>query len=446
MEKADVLVIGGGPGGNSAAFTIKSFNPKLNVVLVRMEKEAVVPCAIPFIYGKLSVEKVIFSEKRLLEAGVNIVVDEVISIDSNVKEVKTANGRSIKYEKLILATGSNPIKPKIPNIELKNIFLVEKKVEALRKLYNALEKASSISIIGGGVSGVEFAADIREKSKNKEICIIEILPHCLQTYFDDEFCEIAEKKLKDNNIKIYTKTKVESFEGNGEVKFVKLSNGEKLNVDVVLLCVGTHPNTLLADKLGLPKDIFGRIKVNSKMETEVKDIFAVGDCCTKISPVTEKPNMAMLASIAALEGVVAGLNVAGFEVELPYTITAASTKIFDLGLGVTGFTESAAKKEGMEVIVGNSTTYDKHPASMPETKTITTKLVFLKNDGRLIGGQVAGGSTTGEIINTLTLAIQAKMKIKDLIKLQFTSQPQLTPPPIYHPIILATENAAQKMK
>ncbi|MCX8176275.1 MAG: FAD-dependent oxidoreductase, partial [Candidatus Bathyarchaeota archaeon] len=406
----------------------------------------VVPCAIPFIYGKLSVEKVIFSEKRLLEVGVNIVIDEVVSIYPNVKEVKTASGKEIKYDKLILATGSNPIKPKIPNIELKNIFPVEKKVEVLRKLYNALEKASSIAIVGGGVSGVEFAADIREKSKGKEICIIEILPHCLQTYFDVEFCEMVEKKLRDNNIKIYTNTKVESFEGDSEVKFVKLSNGEKLRVDVVLLCVGMQPNTFLADNLNLPKDVFGRIKVNGKMETKVKDIFAVGDCCAKMSLVTEKPNMAMLASIAALEGVVAGLNIAGFEVELPYIVAAVSTKIFDLGLGVTGFTEDTAKKEGMEVVVGTSTTYDKHPASMPETKTVTTKLVFLKNDGRLVGGQVAGGSTTGEIINTLTLAIQAKMKINDLIKIQFTSQPQLTPPPIYHPIILAAENAAKNVK
>ena len=133
MEKTNVLVIGGSAAGIVAATTAKSFHPDKDVLLVRKEKLAVVPCGIPYIFGSLeSSEQNIMSDTTLTNAGVISKIDEVVSIDQQDKTCMTADGTEISFEKLVLALGSNPTIPEwLKGTDKENVFTIPKDKEYL---------------------------------------------------------------------------------------------------------------------------------------------------------------------------------------------------------------------------------------------------------------------------------------------------------------------------
>ena len=156
--KKDVVVIGGSAAGVTAAITARRHYRNASIAVVRREKEVVVPCGVPYIYGTLKdVRKNLIPDAVLLNRNIEIIVDEVTSINRDEKSLTLSKGDKLEYEKLILAVGSSPVVPPIPGVNLENVFVVRKDVEYLSRLMAALEKARDVVIIGGGFIGVEFA-------------------------------------------------------------------------------------------------------------------------------------------------------------------------------------------------------------------------------------------------------------------------------------------------
>ena len=155
----------------------------------------------------------------------------------------------------------------------------------------------------------------------------------------------------------------------------------------------------------------------------------------------------MLASTATTEARIAGYNLFSKNLqENKGTLASYSTKIGKLVLGSTGVSEKTAEKRNMEVISGVAQTADKHPGKLPNTSLINIKLIFSKKDKILLGGQVMGGDSVGEMINIISAAIQKKFTIKELESLQIATHPKLTAAPTTYPIINAAQNALQKIK
>jgi NADPH-dependent 2,4-dienoyl-CoA reductase/sulfur reductase-like enzyme len=124
MERTDVLVIGGSAAGIVAATTGKSYYPNKDFFLIRKEKRVIVPCGIPYIFGSLeSSEQNMVPDAVLSNAGVRLKIDEVVFVDQENKVCKTADGTEIRFEKLVLATGSTPVVPKwLKGAHLDNVF------------------------------------------------------------------------------------------------------------------------------------------------------------------------------------------------------------------------------------------------------------------------------------------------------------------------------------
>jgi NADPH-dependent 2,4-dienoyl-CoA reductase/sulfur reductase-like enzyme len=414
MEKTDVLIIGGSAAGPVAGVTARKHYKDSRVTVIRKEKEGqvLVPCGIPYIFGTVGApEKNIIPDALLSGNNIDLIVDEATSIDREAKTVTTAKGNSAGYEKLVLATGAAPIKIPIPGRDLENVFFAIKDVDYLNGLLKALDGVKDVVIIGGGFIGLEFGDELRKRGLN--ITIVEMLPHCLQLVFDENL--------------------------------VKLADGEQLKADLVFMCIGVRPSTELAQKAGLQIGETKAIWVDEYGRTSDKDIFAAGDCAEKRSFFTAKASALKLASIATTEGRIVGANLFELRRRNEGIIGGFATVIGDSGLGLAGLTETQAKAAGFEIATSEAKTPDKHPGSMPGAKQFAVKLVFERASQQILGGQVSGGSTVGEVVNVLAALIQNRTRANEIATFQYGTHPFFTPSPIVYPIANAAEAALLMM-
>jgi len=444
MDKTDVLIVGGSASGVVTALTARRYHKGAQITLIRREKQVLVPCGIPYIFGTIgSPERNLIPDTLLSKNDVDLIIDEVNSLEPAKKTITTLGGTTFRYEKLVLATGSTPIVPPILGVELKNVFMPKKDIDYLKALSKALEDANDVVIVGGGLVGIEFADEFRKKGSN--VTIVELLPHCLQLVFDEEFCSLAEKKLSERGVKIRTNTRIEGIVGREEAEGVRLNTGEELRADIVFIAIGVMPNIRIAQEAGLRIGPHKAVWVDEYQRTSDENVFAVGDCAEKKSFFTGNPVALRLASIATREARIAAENLYRLNRRNEGAIGAFSTVIGDFSMGAVGLTEKMARDFKYEPVVGVAMAPDKHPASMPNTSEMKVKLVFDKATGQILGGQVYGGLTTGEVVNILASMIQKRMTVDEVLNFQMGTHPALTASPISYPIVSAAEDAKSKL-
>ena len=448
MNKTDVLIIGGSATGLVAAITVKSNYPEKSVTLIRKEEKVMIPCGIPYIFSTVqNSENNILPDAGLINLGINIVLDEVSSIDPKTKTCSTKNNEQFEYEKLIFGTGSLPAVPAwLKGTDLNNVFTIPKSKAYLDVLQQKLEGLKKVIVLGAGFIGVEMADELNKAGK--EVTLVEILPNVLGATFDDEFATEAESLLSQRGIKILTNCGVKEILGNGSVSKVVLNNEEILDADAVILSLGYSPNTELAKSMGLELNTFGFIKADQYRRTSIPDVFAAGDCAEKVDFATGKLSKIMLASTACTEARTAGLNLYELNTFSTFrgTVGIYSTCIGDTAFGVAGLIEKSATSEGFKIVTGTFSGIDRHPGKIADAHKETVKLIVSKQSGVILGGEVMGGKCAGELVNVIGLAIQSHMTVYDLLMMQIGTQPLLTASPAGFPLIKAAEVVAKALK
>ena len=259
MIQTDVLILGG-LSGITAGISCRQHYPNKKVTLVRKEGTVLIPCGIPYIYGTVGgPQNNVIPDGLLQKNGIELIKGEAVMVNRDKKIVTLKDNQTIVYEKLVFATGSTPFIPPIPGVDKKNVYAVKKEFDYLSGLYEEMKTVKDLVIIGGGFIGVEFADECR-KGRDINITVVEALPHCLQTAFDDEFCAEAELKLTEAGVKLLTDAKVETILGDTAVTGVQLCDGTLLKADMVILGIGAIPNTELAKKAGLRLGVKNAIK------------------------------------------------------------------------------------------------------------------------------------------------------------------------------------------
>jgi NADH oxidase (H2O2-forming) len=441
MDRTDVLVIGGGPSGMIAAATGKSFYQDKDVLLVRKEEKVLIPCAIPYVFSSLGgTEKNVIPDAMVTDVGVRLKIDEVLSLDRDNKACMTADGTEISFEKLVMATGSNPLIPQgLKGKDLDNVFVISKRKEYLDEMLDKIETLQRVVVVGGGFIGVEVGGEINKMGKN--VTIVEITPHILGRAFDKSIVEKAEEILANDGVRTRTGTGVREILGNGRVTGVLLDNGDILEADAVILSMGYRPNTGLAEDSGFRLNRIGFLQVDEYMRTDHPDLFAVGDCAEKKDFLTRKVSGVMLASTACSEARITGYNLFKLNTVKTFngTIGIWSTVIGDIGFGAAGLTETAAQEEGFDVVAATGKGVDKHPGTLPGTGEQIVKLIAHRESSQIIGGEVMGGCSAGELTNIIGFAIENRMTVNSLLTAQIGSHPLLSASPAAYPLIRAAE-------
>ncbi|MDX9905230.1 MAG: FAD-dependent oxidoreductase [Bacteroidales bacterium] len=445
MKSSDVLIIGGSAAGMVTALTGKMHWPDKDFILVKKKKDVMVPCGIPYIFGTLSdsSKNIMPVDAMMQNNGITSLVDEAVRIDAEKKTVHFASGDEIGYGKLVIATGSVPVKPGwLQGAEMNGVYVIPKDKVYLDEMVKNLGEAKNIAVIGAGFIGVELSDELNKKGYH--VTLIEKLPHILNLAFDVELSDIIHDMLVKRGVKVITGKGIKRVDGKNKVESIELEDGEKLRMDAVVLSIGYRPNVDLARNSGIYVDEDNFIAVDEYMRTHVSDVFAVGDCAQKRDFVTRKRVPTMLASTACAEARIAGMNLFNLHVVKTFsgTIAIYSTVVGDTGFGTAGVTELRAQEEGIDTLTGLFEGVDRHPGNLPDAHKQIVKLIAAKHSGVIIGGEVMGGMEAGELTNVIGLAIQNRMSVNSFLTMQIGTHPCLTASPAAYPLIKAAEKIA----
>ncbi len=441
MKAYDVVVIGGSAAGITAAITSRRHYPDKSVLVIRKDEAAVIPCGIPYVFGELGTcDQNLIPDTVLSRNGIDLLVDEATSIDREHKTVETAGGQCLGYDRLVIATGSVPVVPPIPGLDKKNVYAIEKSVPYLDSMIEAMKQAKNILIVGCGFIGVELAEECVRRYDAK-VRIVEMLRHCLQLTYDEEFSVKAEEVLRAQGIDLFVSQRLEEIVGDGEATGARLSDGQVIPADMVILGIGAKANTKLAVDAGLELGPTRGIQVNRYMQTSDPSIFACGDCAEKVSFYDGRPSQLKLASIATMEARIVGADLFGLRRANSGVVGVYSTVLGETAFCAAGLTEAMATEKGFRVMVGTAEGVNRHPGTMPGAEMLKVKLVFEAGTGVLLGGQVSGAKSGGELINGIAGCIHNRMTADDIATFQVGTHPGLTASPISYQLVSAAELA-----
>ena len=450
MQNYDLIVVGGSAAGITAALTARKFYPDKSILLIRDVKNVPIPCGIPYVFGTVKdpMKNLMPVDTMMQNAKVDIQITTVTKINPEFKIIFTSDNHKegMTYERLIIATGSLPIIPNLKGIEKHNIFAIKKNPEFHQLMLEELDKAKNLVIIGGGFIGAEFAEECRKRHPELPISIVEMQEHCLQLVYDPEYCTMAEKGLADQNITLLTNEKVVAFTGNESVAGVELESGKVIPADMVILGIGCSANVDLAREAGLRIGPARGIYVDDHMQTSNLYIYACGDCADKVSFFDGKPSALKLASIATMEARIAGANIFKTNRKNIGVVGCFATVLNNQAYACAGLTETQATKLGYKIAVGSAESVNRHPGMMPGSALMKVKLVFELKSQILLGGQIIGALSAGELINGVSAMIGKKMTADDIATFQAGTHPALTASPVAYQLVNAAENALLKIR
>jgi NADH oxidase (H2O2-forming) len=442
-------VIGAHAAGVDAASAARKTDRTAEITLITDEKYAGYSrCGLPFVIGghiPSFSNLIVFPPSYFQMMKLNLKTEtKVTKIDTGKKTVvtldKNGNIEELPYDSLIIATGASAFTPPIKGREKQGILPL-RTIEDGQRIDQAIrEGAKRAVVMGAGLIGLETAVALQERGL--QVTVVEMLPQVLPAMLDADMAKIVQEMLEQKGIRILTNKPVEEFLGAEKVTGI-VAGGEQINADLFVSAFGVRANTQLAADAGIALGETRLIKTNTRMETNVKDVYAVGDCAESIHIVTQRPTVQQLGTVAVRQGKVAGINAAGGYATFPGVVGSAVTELYNMQIGATGLTETAAKRAGIEVITGtisSKTKADYYPGALP----IRAKLVVEKESQRIIGAQIIGGEEVTQRINAVSFAIQKQMTVRELAKADTAYAPPLNE--TWEPLVLAAEMVLMKLR
>ena len=420
-----VVIIGGVAGGATAAARLRRLDEQAEIVVFeRSGYVSYANCGLPYYIGgviedpealTLQTPESFFSRFRVTMK----VRHEVTALHPerktvSVKNLETGEEFEEPYDKLLLSPGAKPTQPRLPGVGLVKLFTLRTVEDTFRiKDYIRQNHPKSAVLAGGGFIGLELAENLRELGM--EVTIVQ-RPKQLMNPFDPDMAAFIHSEVRANGVKLALGYTVEGFQERDGGVDVLLKDSAPLHADMVVLAIGVTPDTALAKEAGLELGLKGSIVVNSRMETSLPDIYAVGDAVQVRHSVTGQDVLLSLAGPANKQGRIAADNICGGDSRYLGSQGSSVLKVFGMTAAVTGVSETNAKKAGLDadaVVLSPMS----HAGYYPGGKLMTMKVIFEKETFRLLGAQIVGYEGVDKRIDVLAAAIHAGLtaiRLKDL--------------------------------
>jgi len=435
MTTTRLVVIGGDAAGMSAASKVRRKDPQRDIVVFeRSPHTSYSACGMPYFIAGLveSADLLIartpekFREKYNIDAR---VLHEVTELDLNGRRVQVRNLENNSeaweaYDQLLIATGAEAIMPELPGSDADGIFGLSTLASGIRvQQYMEREQPRRAVVVGGGYIGLEMAEALVRKGL--QVSLVERGEQVMGT-LDPDMGELVSDALREIGVTLYLQESMTGYENaDGRVTGV-VTDQRTLPAELVIIGLGTRPNTALAAAAGITLGEKGSIRVNQRMESSAPGVWAAGDCAESFHLVSRQPFYVALGTVANKQGTVAGTNLAGGYATFPGVVGTAVSKICKYEVARTGLMEREIRALGLQYDTAAAKSKTR-AGYYPGVGWITVKLLAEQGSGRLLGGQIVGLEGAAKRIDVLATAITAGMTVQQLVDLDLSYAPPFSP-------------------
>jgi NADPH-dependent 2,4-dienoyl-CoA reductase/sulfur reductase-like enzyme len=431
-----LVVIGGVAAGLSAAARARRVDARLEIVV--LEKGPAISygaCGLPyFVEGRVrEIGELIrytpeyFRKERNIEVRTGA---RVVAISHPRREVVLESGAKVRYEKLVIATGARGGQPSLAGAQLPHVFTLETLDDAERmRRFLGERRPKSAVVVGAGYIGVEVADALRRNGLR--VTILERSAHALRRD-DAGFTAAVREQLEEHGVELRTGV---------AVKAIELDGVAGVGCDMVVVAAGFQPNVELAAAAGIEIGRTGAIRTDERMETNLRGVYAAGDCAEVMHLVSGRPTWIPLGTTANKAGRVAGACAAGARERFAGVVGTSIVGIFGMGFATTGFSAAEAGAEGFSPVVARIEAKSR-PRYYQGVKT-TVELVADRATGRLVGGSVIGEDGAAGRINVVATALHARMRVEEFAQLDLAYSPPFAP--VWDPILIAAQQLAKEL-
>ncbi|ALT69099.1 FAD-dependent oxidoreductase [Methanobrevibacter millerae] len=439
-----VVIVGGGAGGISTASNLRKMDKNCEiVVLTRDDKVAYSPCAIPYVLSgtiKSFDDIVMRTPEDYKKKDIDIITEvEVTAVDSGKKTVtyeSKSKSKTIKYDKLVLATGGNPFVPPMEGVDLEGVYQIRNIDDGI-KVQEAIKDAKSAIVTGAGLIGIEIAFALMKQGLN--VTLSEMMPQIVPRSLDKDMSDILVKYLEMEGINVVLGKPITKLIGDKKVEKACFDDEELIDADMVILATGVRAELDLARMAGCE---IGRwaILVNDRMETSVEDIYAVGDCVESKDLILGFNTISQLGTTAVRESKTLARTICNKKSKFNPVLNSMVSKVGKLEFGAVGYTTSFAQQNRIRPVVQKVEALTR-ARYYPNAKPMDIKIICDGN-GTIIGCQIIAEERVAERIDTMTLAITEGLTCFDLSNMEFAYAPPVSM--VTDPLILAVEEVSKK--
>ncbi|MCC8076486.1 MAG: FAD-dependent oxidoreductase [Clostridiales bacterium] len=434
----NVIVIGGVAAGTKTAAKLKRQDRSATVTIYTKSQDiSYAGCGLPYYVGGdiETREELIVNTPASFTGLTGVAVRtgmEAVSVNGAEKTVTFANGETVGYDKLVIATGAAPFVPNVPGKELPGVFTMRSPDDAIDlRAYVEQNNCRSAVVVGGGFIGLEIAENLM--AKGLSVTVVDMASQVMPNLFDAEMAAYIRRKLQAKGMRVITGAGLEEVQGADKATGIRTSVGSFAG-DLVVLAIGVRPATgFLADS-GIEMNR-GTIVMDKQQKTNIEDIYAVGDCAQVYNSLTGQSQWSAMGSTANLTGRLLAKNLTGGSLSYGGCLGTGVVRLAnDLNAGRTGLTEAQAQAAGYDVITATCVTDDK-AHYYPDASTFVTKLIADRATHALLGIQVLGSGAVDKMVDIAVTGISAGMKLEDFDTLDYAYAPPFST--AIHPFVQA---------
>jgi NADPH-dependent 2,4-dienoyl-CoA reductase/sulfur reductase-like enzyme/rhodanese-related sulfurtransferase len=421
-----IIVIGAVAAGTSAAAKARRNDESAEIVIYEMDEHiSYSGCGLPYyIGGRVQDLKVLTPrDPAFFKSKYNVEVKirhQVLSVDPAKKTLLVRNLADQTefmdhYDILIISTGAESIVPPIPGVDSPHVFTLRNPVsaQAIRQFIEQ-QQPKTAAIIGSGFIGLEMVENLIHAGL--EVTLIEKLPQ-ICPFVDPDMAPYLHQYLEKQQVTILTGRAAAAI----GPSVVQLDDGTAFQADLVIMAVGIRPNVALARAMGVTIGVTGAIAVNEKMQTDLPDVYACGDCVESFSIVDGRKLYRPLGSTANKMGRIAGDVATGGNLSFRGIAGTGIFKVLEMSIAACGLNEAEAHASGYDIVVNHNIKPDK-----PEYyggREMVIKAIADRKSEKLLGVQIIGYEGVDKRIDVFVTAMTAGLSVSDLFHLDLAYAP-----------------------